>query len=56
MTDDLDDLRPRRKAGRRTRARYRRWRRYLGDSRLTGDEAHRRAKDLARGGKEPPSE
>lgn len=54
MNDDRDwSAEPKDKPTRKQKARYRRWVRYLGDSRLSKQEIHRRAVEFARQGREP---
>lgn len=50
---DFDSLRTKRKPTRREAARYRRWVKYLKDSRLGDNEIHRRAASLTQQGKDP---
>lgn len=51
---DFSDMAPKkRKPTRKERARYKRWRKYLSDSKLTIDEQHRRAATYTAQKKEP---
>lgn len=52
---DFSSLRPRRPLTRRETARYRRWVRYLKDSKLSEEEIHKRASQYALK-REPPND
>lgn len=54
---DFSELRPApRKPTRKEAAKYRRWVRYLSDSKLSKDEVFRRAEQLTRQGRDPERE
>lgn len=47
MAVNFDSLRKRRQPTRKEAANYRKWAKYLSNSKLSEDEVHRRAADLA---------
>lgn len=55
MEVDFSSMRPKRKPTRKERGRYKRWVKYLKDSRLSDSEVHNRAAHLAQN-RDPPKE
>ena len=53
MIVDFSDLQPVRKPTKKEKARYRRWLRYLSDSKLSKQEIHARAESFTLQGKDP---